>query len=106
MNSTAQTILSQIGGGRFIAMTGAKSFGDHGDALSFRLPSNFATKGINYVKITLDADDTYSVTFGKVRGLKYTVISTFSMIYCDMLTELFERETGLATSLGRSVRVA
>ncbi len=49
----AQTILQQLGGRRFMAMTGARAMAAHKDGLSFKLPSNFARHGINYVKITL-----------------------------------------------------
>ncbi len=61
--SVATEILRQLGGNRFIVMTGAKSFSyfdENGECgLTFRLPSNFAMKGINLVKIKLDFTDTY-----------------------------------------------
>ncbi|HDZ7083813.1 hypothetical protein [Escherichia coli] len=50
----ATEILKQLGGNRFIAMTGATKFAyfdENGECgLFFRLPSNFAMKGINLVK--------------------------------------------------------
>ncbi|EFE7250305.1 hypothetical protein F9V24_27190, partial [Escherichia coli] len=62
----ATEILNQLGGNRFIAMTGAKNFtcfDENGESgLCFRLPSNFAMKGINLVKIKLTFSDTYLVT--------------------------------------------
>ncbi|HFR1940581.1 TPA: hypothetical protein ACHVB4_003052, partial [Shigella sonnei] len=53
----ATEILKQLGGNRFIAMTGATKFAyfdEKGECgLFFRLPSNFSIKGINLVKIKL-----------------------------------------------------
>ncbi len=97
--SVADTILAQLNGRKFIVMTGARHLMSDGNALSFRLPSGFANSGINYVKIWLDPNDTYRLEFGKVRGMNYKTISTFNDVYCDMLRPLFERETGLRTSL-------
>lgn len=99
MNS-AHTILETLGNNRFIAMTGAKSFVGDSKSLQFRLPANFAKNGINHVTITLDPSDTYSVRFGKLRGLNFKSISEYSGIYCDGLRPLFTSVTGLDTSLG------
>lgn len=96
---TAQTILDQLGGNRFIVMTGAKQLVDHGNALSFRLKSNFAKNGINSVKITLTPADLYDVEFGKIARDKYKEVATVDGIYWDQLAEVFEAETGLYTSL-------
>lgn len=97
----AQTILEQLGGSRFLAMTGAKNLLDHGKALSFRLPggAGFTRNGINYVKITLNADDLYDLEFGRVRGSGYWVISSLSGVYCDTLRDVFRQATGLDTDL-------
>ena len=96
----AQTILHQLGGNRFIAMTGAKNLVNHGDALSFRLPANFAAKGINSVKVILDvARDLYTVEFNKIRGVKFTEIAKFEGVCFDDLQALFTGETGLDTRL-------
>lgn len=98
----AQIILEQLGGRKFAVMTGARNFMSSNDecgALSFRLPSNFAKEGINYVKVTLTGMDDYTLTFGKVRGLKYKVVDTREGIYAENLREVFKRVTGLDTSL-------
>lgn len=97
----AKTILSQLGGSKFLAMTGAKNIFSHQEgALSFKLPSKFATDGINHVKVTLDASDTYTMTFGKIWGSKFKVVAEKSLIYHDMLQSVFTEVTGLDTSLG------
>ncbi len=95
----AKTILEQIGGNKFIAMTGAKNLLAHEAGLSFKLPSRFAKNGINYVKITLDPRDTYIMYFGKI--VKYTItdIATYTDVYFDGLQSMFTRETGLDTHL-------
>lgn len=95
----AQTILQQLGGGRFITMTGARNLVDHGNALSFRLPSRFAKGGINYVKIELNGLDLYDITFGKVWGTDFKVLATEEGLYNDMLIPTFEQTTHLYTSL-------
>ena len=64
-NDVAQTILQQLGGRMFIAMTGARHLTSSEGGLAFKLPSNFATDGINHVIIRLNWRDTYDVTFGK-----------------------------------------
>lgn len=97
--TVANTILAQLGGARFAAMTGAKGFVGDTNSLAFRLPSNFATKGINVVKVTLDPSDTYTVTFAKLRGVKYTVIAEANDVYNDNLRRVFTSYTGLDTSL-------
>jgi hypothetical protein len=95
----AEEIARQMGGTRRIAMmTGAKNFGGDANSLSFRLPAGTARDGINHVKVTLDADDTYTVTFtriGRAPSFKITEVKSVSMIYCDQLVSLFESTTGL-----------
>lgn len=96
----ADTILEQLGGGRFILMTGAKdfSFGEAGD-LRFRL-----TLGRwRVVRIELTPMDVYRVTFIQPprRGSAATGRShVVEDVYAEDLRRVFERETGLATSLG------
>jgi hypothetical protein len=97
----AQTILEQLGGHRFRVMTGAKNFIGDVKALSFRLPgSGFAKDGVNFVRITLNALDTYDMEFGRVRGRNVKMLYTESGIYADKLQTVFTRVTGLNTSLG------
>lgn len=97
----ASTILAQLGGARFRAMTGARDFLAIERGLQFRLPSNFARDGINTVRITLDPSDTYTVRFLEVRGTDVTEHHETSGVYCDGLEDLFTRRTGLDTRLCR-----
>lgn len=100
MANVAATILNQIGGNKFLVMTGAKNLMADENALTMRLPGTMTHNRINYLKITLDPSDTYTMEFGKIRGLNYTVIETAEDIYCDMLRDVFESTTGLLTSMG------
>ena len=98
-----QTI-QQLGGfGKLKAMVGAHTFIKHEaeKALSFKFKGS---RKCNYIKITLDASDTYNVeigrvTNGKVKGFTYKVIDESAGIYCDQLKPLFESITGLYLSL-------
>lgn len=98
----AEAILEQLGGRRFCAMTGAKNFTSSDDSLNFRLPSNFATDGINAIRVTLDPSDTYTLKCWKVRGVKATEVAEASRVYADSLRETFTRLTGLDCTLGRA----
>lgn len=94
----AQTILSQLGGKRFIVMTGSKNFVDHGDALFFWLAKN--SSRANRCKITLDANDTYTVEFMRYsKLLDFTPVKKLEGVYCDQLQEVFTSVTGLYTRL-------
>ena len=92
----AAEMLKQLGGGRFIAMTGAKDFVVGPKGATFKIGRN--AKSISHVRIDLE-NDLYNVEFIRVRGTKITVVKYFKHIYFDQLRDLFERETGLRTSL-------
>jgi hypothetical protein len=108
----AKTILSQLGGNRFIMMTGSKNLlsCDNGTALRMQLISNKAKA--KFLKIKLEANDTYTMTFSKVKRTKdtdlaalgvtyyheeYVEVKTLENVYDDMLQEVFTEVTGLYT---------
>lgn len=98
----ANTILDQLGGGRFAVMTGARNFAAIENGLRFMIPGNMTRDRINLVEIVLDASDTYTVTFSRARGGRNPSVKEVysqSFIYADMLRDLFEDRTGLRTSL-------
>jgi hypothetical protein len=101
----AKTILEQLGGNRFSVMTGAHSFTADGNSLIFKLPRTGNAKRIAGVKITLDANDTYTMEFfafkGSLKAGNYRCenVAKHTGIYCDMLADIFTEETGLNTSL-------
>lgn len=107
--TVATTILNQLGGNRFITMTGAKDFFTNGNDLCFSIPKNMSKA--NRVKIVLDADDTYRVQFIKFTPSRFNsktftftdskaeTLKEYEMIYCDQLQELFTNYTGMYTRL-------
>ena len=97
--SIAQTILSQLGGNKFLVMTGAKNLCGHPDALSFKISSTMTRNKSNYVKVTLNSNDLYDVTFNKIVKFNIKEISKHNDIFCEDLESLFQEETGLATRL-------
>lgn len=60
----ANAILEQLGGNKFIAMTGAKNFVSDGNTLRMTLPKNRSKA--NRLYVTLDATDTYTMYFFQV----------------------------------------
>ena len=93
-SQTAKAILKQLGGNKFIAMTGAKNFTGDNKSLQFSLPK--AKGGINKVRIELDRGrDLYNIEFGSLRAGKYKVKKKFKGIYADQMGDLFEKTTGL-----------
>lgn len=120
----ANTILRQLGGNRFLVMTGAKQLVAIENGLRFRIGRNDSKA--NMVRIVLKADDTYKMEFIKIgnmtnryailqkskdrddflRKLKAAekraepkVLEEYDSICCDQLEELFSDYTKLATRL-------
>lgn len=95
----AETILDQLGGNRFIVMTGASQFSQDRNSLRFSLPSRAAKNRIRHCVITLTPEDTYNMEFGTAMGLKYRLIAEHQGVYCGQLQEVFTAETGLCIHL-------
>lgn len=95
--TVSTTILEQLGGRRFLVMTGANNCIGSDNSLSFRIPA--ARNKINCVRIELGSDDLYTMSFLRIWGTKVACIETISGVYCDMLRDIFEDKTGLLTSL-------
>lgn len=100
--TVAQTILAQLGGNRFVAMTGAKNMVGSPDALSFQLPRGFAKLGINRVNIRHTRMDCYGVSFGKRKPSTLTIVPVlaFGEVYAEDLRRIFTDATGLDCSMG------
>jgi hypothetical protein len=100
------------GAGKIKAMTGAKNFIALPSGVSFEFST---TKGLNYCKITLEPDDTYTVEFGRKMGMQklmsgnwnvddiYKKRNEYKDVYAEDLKEMFEKETGLYLSFTKSV---
>ena len=93
----AAIILKQIGGNRFIAMTGAKNLGTNGKDLSFSIGRN--AKKVTHVHIKLTSMDLYDVEFINMRGVKRKVIKKVKGVYGDMLPKIFKKYTGMNVRL-------
>jgi hypothetical protein len=98
----AATILAQLGGRRFIAMTGARDLIGGSNYLMFNLPAGFARDGINQIRITLDWTDTYifeALRISQGSEANCETIEKLTGIYADDLQEIFTSITGLDTHL-------
>ena len=99
----AKTILQQIGGRRFAAMTGSKDFIDMGNGLRMSLARNKTSA--NRLDIIYDAGlDPLQYAFlpqdiqqKRHSSARRRTSKTHEGIYCDMLEEMFTMVTGLYT---------
>lgn len=101
--SLAQEILNQLGGHRFVVMTGARNISALDSGLCFKLPGTMTKNHVNYVKIELNSLDLYDVEFWNYRMKHYDVtkklIARYDGVYNDMLVPLFKQNTGLEVTL-------
>ena len=109
----AQTILQQIGGRRFTAMTGSRDFIDMGNGLRMSLARNKTSA--NRLDIIYDAGaDLYNMRFYRRTFSKKTFesrtkdIAIHEGIYFDMLEEMFTMVDGTLHTLlsGGAARAA
>ena len=97
----AKTILEQMGGRRFAAMTGSKDFIGLRNGLQMSLARNKTSA--NRLKVILDEDtDTYTMYFyrqsmTKHFDIKVKEIAKYEGVYFDMLQDIFTQVTGLYT---------
>ena len=109
MNTVAEIILQQLGWNKFIAMTGAKDFVADANSLKFKLPRNGSKA--NYCRITLCADDYYTVEFIKYTSSrfykktftysepKWEILKSYSGVDALQLRTVFEQYTKMYTRL-------
>lgn len=103
----AEIILQQLGGRRFIMMTGARDLGRGDDPhphLNIRLRSNMTHARGTHVRITLKPSDTYHIEFFKMRMSgprlgQITSIDQRSDVFAEDLQRVFTELTGLETHL-------
>jgi hypothetical protein len=91
-------IISELGGNQFAAMTGAE-FARNGSMLVVKFKGS--TK-FNYMTIALNGRDLYDVVFMKVRAGKVSNETRLEDIYAEDLRAVFEKSTGLRTSVFRT----
>lgn len=107
-------IIRQLGGNKFLVMTGTKNlvFSENDSWLRMELTRN--KLGAKWLKITLNGLDLYDIQFiynKKTKDKKLAalginvsentpvVLKEYKNVYSDMLVKIFETETGLYTSL-------
>jgi len=101
--TVSKTILKQLGGDRFISMTGCKDFTGDNSCLWFRVRRNRSRA--NKIRITLTPADLYLVEafkVGKHQGTGKTeviLLQSYNDIAWDKLQEVFAVITGMDTHL-------
>ena len=91
----AATTRQQLGGQKFIVMTGATCYSD----LNTLVVKFKGSKVANIMYVEYTSLDLYNIKICKYRGLDVKVISETKNAYADMLRPIFEKITGLATRL-------
>lgn len=106
--SVPSIILEQLGGQKFIAMTGCRDFVGDKNKLRMTIPKNMSKA--NRLEITL-RDDLYDMRFYKYsaprlnkKTFQYTdekvvEVAHFEGIFFDMLCDIFTQVTGMYTRL-------
>jgi len=98
----ATDILNQLGGNKFLAMTGAKNLVALENGLQFSFKgSKIATNCVIKLGDTFLTSDLYTVEFWKINAKAGTCtkVAEYEGIYNDMLQSLFTENTGLDTRL-------
>jgi hypothetical protein len=103
MNEIANTIIDQLGGNKFLVMTGAKNLVNTPKGVYFKIPGvkpAGAKKQITHIQIYLNDADLYDMSFLNVRGSNTPfLVRSMRGLFASELAEAFSRVTGLATSL-------
>lgn len=95
--TVASTILQQLGGKRFVVMTGAKNFVGGENFLSFQIKGKGKKGSVNKFKVTLTGTDLYNVEAFYVKAPNFKVVDSAEGLYFDQLQETFTEMTGLYT---------
>jgi hypothetical protein len=91
--------LQQLGGNRFIAMTGAKNLAVDKSKNELHMKIMRNSKGISHVRIRLTSMDLYDMEFLQVRAGKIKIKSKEKGVYGDQLGKMFKKNTGLNVRL-------
>ena len=92
-------LLQQLGGNRFIAMTGAKNLAVDKAKNTLHMKIGRNSKGVSHLRIKLTGADLYDMEFLQVRAGNVKVKSKEKGVYADQLQKLFTKNTGMYTSL-------
>lgn len=96
-NQVAAIILQQLGGNRFIAMTGAKNLCAGERSVSAKIGKNAGK--VTHIAVTLNAADTYDMRFINIRGINMKDVANVEGVYADQLQRVFTDVTGMDTHL-------
>ena len=96
-----EIILQQLGGNKFVAMTGASEFIAGSEFLGFKIPKNSSPANRVTIKYS-PARDLYTIDFIKTsrNGLDTKIVQSYKDVSADQLREIFTGFTGMETSLG------
>jgi hypothetical protein len=95
----AETVLRQLGGGRFVAMTGAKNMmALPCGGLQVQL-ARFPGVKTTAVRVELTPADTYRVEGFACRGFNVKSLWVAEGVHADQLRGVFEANTGLRVTL-------
>ncbi len=97
----ANTIRDQIGR-EALFMLGAQHLVGDRNSLSFKVRGS---RKANHIKIILDASDTYSMEFYKIRGTSVKLVTSMNWIYADQLRSVIESVTGLYVTWASPVEI-
>lgn len=97
--NAATIILQQLGGNKFLTMTGSYNLfhDNNGNTLTMHLRRNKAKA--KYLQITLNSLDLYDVKFTSLKDYELIEKASFQNVYGDMLQNIFTSVTGLNTCL-------
>jgi hypothetical protein len=108
----ANTIYNQLGGGKFAYITGSKNFVGDKNSLTMHLSKN--NQKAKYLKIELNADDTYTMIFSTTKkaidpvlGFKVdqlVELRKIEMVYAEELCFQFTKVTGLFCSVNFQIK--
>lgn len=93
----AVMILKQLGGKKFLAMTGCHQLGATDQMLGMKLRRNQSPA--NYLRITLNSMDLYDMEFLSIRQASCKVKESFENVCFDQLQLIFTQVTGFDTHL-------
>ena len=92
-------LLQQLGGNKFIAMTGAKNLAVDRAKNTLHMKIGRNSKGVSHLRIKLTGADLYDMEFLQVRAGNVKVKAKEKGVYNDQLQKMFTKHTGMYTSL-------
>jgi hypothetical protein len=94
----ATEILNQLGGNKFLAMTGSKNLIASNNGLRMNLSQN--KSGAKWFSVKLNSLDLYELDFFTAdKNFNLTSKAAFKNVYADQLQDIFTEVTGLYTKL-------